>query len=349
MVYGSPDSSRTRSGQSYSRRSDLNASKSADAFPLIELPNPRAGEGGGEDGVPLQPATVNVYRPWTQADVSRAVEGIPHPKENNIEFGRQIELLYKSYKLNASEIERCLRAIIKIDWVQIQGPWDPLVDGVPMAFDDAALQDPLAALLGRITAHYQARKDWTKITECRQEDNETVISYLARLRVVFDAHSAVTIPEGVDDIGPYAQQLKNAFLNGLKPEITGFIKKHQIGWQTCTLTETKAYAVHAASVTQNKQKKKTINKHNSDTYFMDSINPSSDVFFRGNAGRGGFRGRGRGRRGGAAGSGAAGGQRRNDECHYCKRYGHWQGECRKRMRDEARGGEEGGRPQQDSA
>ncbi|XP_038145978.1 uncharacterized protein LOC119786589 [Cyprinodon tularosa] len=48
-------------------------------LPLIELPNPLAGQ---VEGNAQQPATVMVYRTWTQEDVRKAVEGIPSPKKD---------------------------------------------------------------------------------------------------------------------------------------------------------------------------------------------------------------------------------------------------------------------------
>lgn len=59
--------------------------------------------------------------------------------------------------------------------------------------------------------------------------------------IVFDAYSGVPVPNPYVDNGPYAHQLKNAFLNGLKTLISDFIKK--AGWKNATLSATKDYAV----------------------------------------------------------------------------------------------------------
>ncbi|CAB1312374.1 unnamed protein product, partial [Coregonus sp. 'balchen'] len=53
-------------------------------YPLIALPNPRAGDRG-------EPVTLEVYRAWTQRDVVRAVEGIVHPKTGIEGFRRDME------------------------------------------------------------------------------------------------------------------------------------------------------------------------------------------------------------------------------------------------------------------
>lgn len=76
-------------------------------------------------------------------------------------------------------------------------------------------------MLISIKALYIERGDWTKITECAQEEEETVVQYFNRLKAIFDVLSGVPVPNTYVDNGPYAQQLKNVFLNGIKTPISG--------------------------------------------------------------------------------------------------------------------------------
>ena len=58
------------------------------------------------------------------------------------------------------------------------------------------------------------------------------------------------------DNGPYNMQLKNAVLNGMKPEISQSVRKHPIGVGTAGIQATTDHTVHAENVLKEKKAKK---------------------------------------------------------------------------------------------
>ena len=69
-------------------------------LPMIQVPNPRDGEGESQ--------FMYVYRPWTAEDVRKATEDIPHPQVNARGFSDGVKKLCVSYRLNGLETERVM-------------------------------------------------------------------------------------------------------------------------------------------------------------------------------------------------------------------------------------------------
>ena len=67
-----------------------------ETYPMIQVPNPRAGE--EKDDI------MYVYQPWTADDVRKATEGIPHPRVNVRGFEDGVRSLCNSYRLNGIEM-----------------------------------------------------------------------------------------------------------------------------------------------------------------------------------------------------------------------------------------------------
>lgn len=168
-----------------------------------------------------------------------------------------------------------------------------------------------------------SRVDWIKIYNCRQSENEEVMSYFARLKVVLDANSGLTITD-INEVGSaYNQLLKTVFLQGLQPAISGFVKQHLVGWQTSSVKTIKDYVVHAEKVLKDKAETKRVNKEKkSKSNMTDLFSFLSLKHHRGNsAGRGshggrGRRGRGKRRRGRKGGRGG-----KDGACFICKKMG----------------------------
>ena len=143
------------------------------------------------------------------------------------------------------------------------------------------------------------RVDWIKIYNCRQGEDEKAMSYFARLKVVLDANSGLTITD-INEVGSaYNQLLKTVFLQGLQPAISGFVKQHLVGWQTSSVKSIKDYVVHAEKVLKDKAETKRVKKEKKSKINMtDLFSFLSLKHHRGNsAGRGGHGGRGRRGRG----------------------------------------------------
>eukprot|EP00063_Salmo_salar_P062726 XP_014037561.1 PREDICTED: uncharacterized protein LOC106590914 [Salmo salar] len=194
-------------------------------YPMIALPNPRAGDDGAL-------ATLDVYRAWTQRDVVRAVEGVVHPKTGIEGFRRELEGLAASFKLDTGEIERAVRQLVGKDWAAVRGQWVPGHNDLvvlPWAAD-GPYADKIAQLCNNLREHYHRHAYFSKIHECKQGDSETISQYLERLKYVFNANGGLIEPPGAQgNDTAYHQQLKIAFLSGMRPEISRTIKKTLVG------------------------------------------------------------------------------------------------------------------------
>ncbi|XP_047246818.1 uncharacterized protein LOC124883664 [Girardinichthys multiradiatus] len=217
-------------------------------FPLIELPNPRAGAEGQSD-------TIRVYRTWTQDDVKKAVEGIPHPREDVDESVRQMEDLRKAYHLNGIEVQQAWMCKLGPDWYHVKGGYNPSTAvGVPLAADSAELTTQLVPLLERIKGKYKKRANYTEIGRCKQKPDEPFDEYRVRMAKVFKVHSGLEPSE--DENGAYQQQLKNALHSGSTPDIHGWVNRHYIGMSGGSLADYINHALHAEKVIKSKKGKK---------------------------------------------------------------------------------------------
>lgn len=282
----------------------------AEVFPMIEVPNPRA---GGEP-------TMLVHRTWTKNDIMKATANIPSYKDDPTGYRDGILLLYETYHLNGIETQQVLMATLELyDWGRIKEDWniEIPVDGQnqPAPHDNQVLKTRLIALLGRVVTAFTKPPDYTLINQTKQNDTETVVDFRGRFEPVFRANSGIahdTAPAGV-----YAQQLKNALLANMTPAITGWLQRHFVELPNATLPQFMSHAIHAEKVVKNKKK-----KENTGTFQADV-----EVHYSG-----GYRGRGRGR---GRSRGKSNQERpkskyveddkddEDDSCFICKKTGHW--------------------------
>ncbi|XP_077346837.1 uncharacterized protein LOC143995940 [Lithobates pipiens] len=226
-------------------------------YPLIEVPNPRGGQNEAL-GQPY-PLTMTVFRPWTDSDIQKATEHIKHPKLGPAEFIENIEGLRNSYKLNGVEVERALRRVLGSDWASVKGDWDPCAPanahgrGDPLPPESPDLGNRLTALLNRCQLRWVQRTDWQKINMTVQEDKESVSDYLNKLREIFRVFSG--LPEAEDVNSAYQQQLKIAFLNGLKQDHKDYIVKNMVTYRTASVLDVLQYAKHSEKYLKAKAKK----------------------------------------------------------------------------------------------
>ncbi|MEQ2312973.1 hypothetical protein AMECASPLE_036876 [Ameca splendens] len=117
-----------------------------DAFPMVEVANPNPGTADNP-----QPATILVYRPWTQEDRSAALKGIPPIQEGVEEFLAAITELRGSLHLNGREMLQCFTQLFGHRWCRVVGDYTGCdAVGQPLDQGSQALQEALNPLFERI-------------------------------------------------------------------------------------------------------------------------------------------------------------------------------------------------------
>lgn len=288
-----------------------------ETYPLIELPNPRAGQDG-------QLATMTVYRTWNQEDIKKAVEGIAHPREDVEECIVQMEGVRDSYHLNGYEVQQVWMCLLGPDWFYVKGAFVPVsADGNALPPGSQDLTQQVTPLLDRVRARYRRRANYTEIGRCKQRIDESFDEYRVRMEKIFKAHSGLEPDVDANGVpnenGPYRQQLKNALHGGSLTEISGWVNRHYIGMSGGTLADYINHALHAEKVIKSKKAQKS---GGGQVFYQET---EEEVFFQESRGRGrGQRGRGRGR--GRGGFGLRTGSR---VCWSCGKEGHLARDCRR--------------------
>ncbi|XP_044209039.1 uncharacterized protein LOC122983386 [Thunnus albacares] len=301
-----PISSRTR------QHCDLSQKKLSDLVaPLIELPNPRQGEG--------QPDSVWVFRNWTKEDVKKAVDGIPHPRKDVQAYIDKMYGLYNSYRLNGEEMTNCFMQSLTTDWATVNVDWRPMGEnGEPLLWDrdrTRGLGPQLNRMAEILRETFARRNDWAEIDAVVQEEKETVAQYAARLTEVFNRHSGLE-PRIGENVNPrYEAQLTSCLLRGLRLPIANWVKEHLVGWEGEQRRVILANAKHAEKVLENVDK-----KHKKVEVFYNDGENDDGCFFSSES------------------------RRKEIICYHCGKRGHIARECRSLMpaADTGRGGGRGG-------
>lgn len=161
----------------------------AETYPLIALPNPRAGEQG-------QDPTMLVYRTWTQEDVKKAVEGITCPKEDVEECIESMRNLVRSYHLNGVELQQVWMTLLGPNWFHVKGNYEPFHNNAPTPADSQELQNRMDQLEGRIRERYRRVANYIEIGRCKQKPEEPFDEY----RCMRIADSGLHLPSKEKDI-----------------------------------------------------------------------------------------------------------------------------------------------------
>lgn len=284
---------------------------SYDAYPMIEVVNPNADDNG--------PQTTLVFRTWTQDDVKKAVEGIPHPRDDWTAFETAMGDLRRSYHLNGTETQQAWMTMLGPDWHYVRGDWNPKdANNADLAHNAQELDQRTDGLMRRAREKYRRRANYTEIRRVQQKEDEPFEQYRVRMEKVFKTHSGLE-DDGAAE-GPYRQQLKNALHAGSYEPIKQWLQRHYINLQGGTLEEYATHAVHAEKVIK---AKKSAKNRVAQTFFGEE----EEVYWQGR-GRREPRGRGQRGRGGFRGRGQSGGPQTNPRgCWSCGQDGHLARDC----------------------
>ena len=287
---------------------------------------------------PTGPALV--YRPWTDADMTEALNHLPDPRNSGTAFALQFETFCREFMPTVSEIRRLLmKKLGPTDFAKIRQHCGGDLRLTSPDWEDAgnaAYVNALNTLLNGLKTAFPNKIDKSKITGCKQQPGETVGDFLTRLTVLFNQHSGIPIPDDLgNEPGAYETHLKQAFLNGLFPPLRANVGNTCIGLEDARLTEIRRHAEHAErqhKETKDREKlKKDQQLQKAQLTMMQAVSALSRPSSKDNAdsranfnepGRGG-RGRGRGR--------GRGFYRQfqipKDECMICREKGHWAKNC----------------------
>ncbi|KAI3357199.1 hypothetical protein L3Q82_015657 [Scortum barcoo] len=205
-------------------------------LPMVQV----AGQGG-----PMM-----VHRPWTQKDMLDSLAHLPDPTVSGTRFSDELLIFCKEFSPTTHELRRLLmkklgpaayskvRSACQGEARQVHPVWENE--------ENAAYLNVLNNLMTTLKVAFPTKVDITKISDCRQQRDETVINYYTRLHLLFDEHSGMTEPtERGDTPTLWESHMIKWFLDGLLPHISAAIKKSCVGYEDARLTELIRHAKHA--------------------------------------------------------------------------------------------------------
>ncbi|XP_076875446.1 uncharacterized protein LOC143525417 [Brachyhypopomus gauderio] len=206
--------------------------------PMVEV--------AGQDGPML------VMRTWTVADLQEVMKQFKLPGDiGGRKFAHELDMFCREFRPTSHELRRLLGLKLGVEVTKIQMDWSvkniQLVNSEWSHEGNEPYRTMLHELCAAIRDAFPLVMDLTKIAICKQNDSETVQEYLYRLTQVHDAHCGMDKPDRMDNgpITPYEAHLRNAFINGLKPEISEKLKDTCITWETAKMEVIVQHAIHA--------------------------------------------------------------------------------------------------------
>lgn len=304
------------------------SSKLVNEAPMIPYPNPLAGVDGGA-------ATMEIFRPWTSSELAKIASrcGDPNPSKQGIEaFMRELRMVCGSYSPNSTDMRQLLSLVLQerdevfINWYNLHGGVvtvaEPLGEAPAILWPNLNAQpnntpefraNLLNVLERYLRTKYPKQTIWPKINAVKQEDNETVDSYLQRLRKAVAEYSGLE-PQ------PAEALLPSLFVGGLNSKVQDKLKTHTPDWSSKTLDALVQLSKHYQQMIQEKaakSKKRGITVSLADVMMAQPQFPQQMV------------------------------KRtpQNSPCAICGKLGHWAKDCRsqpQRGRGRGRGGYKGG-------
>ena len=274
------------------------------ATPLAPMVEVAAGDGN----------TQLIYRPWTFTDMKECtLSFLPQVLSGGTRYAVQLEAFCQQFKPTSTELQRLLVTQMGIHYSKVTGVFPArdqrLVNSAWGHADNDEYRHFITDLCNQIRDSFPARMDMSKISVCKQGEDETVSDYLHRLSEVHTANSGLERPNAVggqNPITPWEAHLRDRFVNGIRPDISEMVQTSCIAWESTNLETVELHATHAEKLL-NRKKKKT------NSEFTERLQMAQLAAYETQIrGRGGWRGIGRGRA---------------DACYNCGKMGHWSREC----------------------
>ena len=287
---------------------------------------------------PTGPALV--YRPWTDADMTEALNHLPNPRNSGTAFAVQFEIFCREFMPTVSEIRRLLmKKLGPTDFAKIRQHCGGDLRLTSPDWDDAvnaAYVNALNTLLNALRTAFPDKIDMSKLMGCKQQPGETVEDFLTRLTALFNQHSGIPIPDDLgNQPGAHETHLKQAFLIGLLPPLRADVGHTCIGLEDARLTEVRCHSEHAErqhKETKDKTQQKKIHQlQKAQLTMMQAVSALSRPHRQDNAeSRANFTEPGREGRGRGRGRGRGFSRQLHiprDECYICRQKGHWARDC----------------------
>ncbi|KAI2643111.1 Guanylate cyclase soluble subunit alpha-2 [Labeo rohita] len=203
-----------------------------------------------------------IFRPWTALEAREAMAHLPDVSEGGDRLSTELLKFCEEFSPTMTELRRLLLSKLgPSNWYKISGRM-PADDHRRKSSDwndddNDGYRRAVETVADVIKETFPTRVDMSKISRCRQEKDETVDDYYCRLHDVFNKFSGLIEPahRGLEP-GTWESHLRNAFLDGLKPEITEKVKVSCIEWREGRLATVLIHARHADGLLREKREKK---------------------------------------------------------------------------------------------
>lgn len=279
---------------------------------------------------PRGPAVV--FRPWTESDMSAALEHLPSHKASGSKFATALGDFCKEFHPTMPELRRLLmKKLGPTDYGKIKNKCEG--EDRPEApewgaRENAAYVQKINLLCTGIREAFPDRVDMSKITSCKQRMEEDVGDYFHRLLQIFNENSGIEEPtQRGEQAGTWEVHLRQCFLNGLLPSIKTAVETSCVGLDEARLTEVKRHAEHAQKIQRAKKTREKEGKdkqvHQAQLTMLQAVTGEMMGHGRGR-GQGHGRGRGRGR---GRGYEHQGWVNSSVGCFICGKNDHWARNC----------------------
>ncbi|KAM8741686.1 uncharacterized protein AB9X84_018994 [Acanthopagrus schlegelii] len=204
-----------------------------------------------------------VYRPWTYSDMKDAAASLPDVRNGGADFAVQLITFCRQFKPTTAELQRLLMVQMGTTWARVAGDYpveDIRVENSDWASDDNLVyKDVIGGLCYRIRQTFPLKLDMGKISACKQRDDELLADYLVRLTAVHTTHSGLAKPRvmgGIHEVTPWEAQLRDHFMNGMKPEISRMVREQCVNWDNANLETVEERANHAEKFLNDEKNRK---------------------------------------------------------------------------------------------